>query len=120
MNQEQIIQAWNEFLKKENNSFLGSVFLKNHMCGNCKHWNLINADDLLLFQSETESNHIIQGLQGKIQKTFEEDGEVVDTYSAYKFHGWCKRYPPTINNSFPLLSHENTCGEWNKNDEENA
>lgn len=126
MDQEQIANSWNEFLEEERSSLLGeSHFFKYPVCGTCKYWRLVDEDALSAIHDQSLYEHIAQGIDGKIIKAFKDDGSVVDTYSIKLFYGFCKRYPPQSRDTlqiadyaFPLLSHSNTCGEWEAAEEE--
>lgn len=120
MDQEQIANSWDEFLEGERESLLGeSYFFKYPVCGTCRFWHLIDEEELSAIQDQRICEHIVQGIEGNILKAHKEGGSVVDTYSIKLFFGFCKRYPPhssgslqMANYGFPLLSHSNTCGEW--------
>ena len=125
MNQKEIDQAWEKFIAKERDSLESEGYLFTEpLCGTCKHWMLISEEELLFIKDRKEYSYIIKGMQGSITKIHKEDDELVDTFQVSVFHGWCKRYPPKPNSSqnplkrsdynTPLVSHENTCGEWAK------
>jgi hypothetical protein len=88
-----------------------------------------------------EIDHVNAGLQGNLLKIVSLDDGTHDSYRDHEFYGWCKRYPPRHQDSyaiisfrslfsilsrkipkkiadyqFPILSHENTCGEWKQGD----
>jgi len=122
MDQEKIIRAWSEYLDKEKETPFGeSRLFKYPSCATCKHWQLIDEEALSLVQDEVWYEKIVNGMEGKIHRAFKERGEVVDAYTIHLFYGFCKRFPPNAHHplriadyGFPLLSHENACGEWGK------
>jgi hypothetical protein len=144
MTNEQIFEAWADYtcdmIKYSLSSELPHLFKSPH-CGTCKFWVLLNQDAMhfVAINSPNEYDKIEKGTKGNILKTYEENGEIVDTYNDYQFYGWCKRMPPTIKvnysilgirslfsklirhipkfiaeNSFPAMPHDEWCGEWVK------
>jgi len=145
MDQEQIISAWRGYLDGQRDSITPPSWvpvLSRPVCGNCRHWKLINAEELSTMVSTPEYDNIIGGLSVGVVRVHAPGTEDADPYSTKVFYGWCKRFPPNPRASysvsgfrslfsrmflktllrisdldFPLVNHENTCGEWKKDQE---
>ena len=141
MEQDVTNTLWRKFLKQADphsrTSASGGPIYKLPMCGNCKHWKLIDDEGMTNIQSPDDFNRIDSGLEERVYRSIRLSDGTVEVYSVQLFYGWCKRYPPkprynySIKKSlslfarlylkvpqkisdynFPLLSHENECGEW--------
>ncbi len=123
----------NTFMSEE------SQLLNREECQTCKYWKLID-DDCYIYLSPQEYGLIEQGMEGKIHRSFEFDNGEYDSYFESRFYGFCKRFPPTNSNgtintsksllsrksastsikisehSFPLMPHDEWCGEWSRCD----
>lgn len=144
MNNEDVRELWATYL---NDSFKHSIEYPPYLfgqpkCGTCIHWHLIDKDtlDAIEVYSPKEYEQICRGMEGKIIKAFEEDGQIADTYNTHVFYGFCKRFPPASLESdsttrsglfsrvncktpkvlagyrFPFLPHEEQCGEWKQSE----
>lgn len=111
-------------------------------CATCKFWEILNAEDIdaISIVSPKEYEAIRDGIEGKTLSAYKEKGQFVDAYNEHRFYGFCKRYPPIHIESrfsiikykflfsfqsvkiegfldrfkFPILRHEQWCGEWNQ------
>ena len=123
-------------LLTDDESGLPYIF-SNPLCATCQYWYPVHRDGLNQIHAPQENDIIEKGMQGKILNTVSLGGGVNDAYESHIFYGWCKRYPPQQQDTytiisfrslfsliarkiplkisdyqFPLISHENTCGEW--------
>jgi hypothetical protein len=145
MNKEKIWDSWRKYI---DDLFINSpskppfIFKRPH-CATCAYWSLLGEDELraISIYSPEEYETICRGIEGKIVKAYREEGQVKDSYTDHQFHGFCKRYPPSLvdpnsiirfrpifsfvnvklpnvlpRNAFPVMPHEQWCGEW-KQDE---
>jgi hypothetical protein len=112
-------------------------------CNTCTHWKLITSEALhhIAISSPNEYDEIMECLEGKQVRTFRVEGKIEDVYSDVRFFGWCKRFPPVHKQDysiirfrtlfsllnrfiykrvgeygFPLMPHDEFCGEWKKDD----
>lgn len=142
MNNEMIHESWWNYLKSMSESRIGDMpyLFRDPHCGTCSHWHLIDEDalhNIAVTSSPKEYDEIFEGMSGKRLCVHREKGNVQDTYRDYRFYGWCKRFPPMHRGGysvigfrsfftllsrrvpnkiseydFPLMPHDNTCGEW--------
>lgn len=143
MHGEKIKETWtkyNQDMFKYSFNEVPNLF-QTPRCNTCSHWNLLGEEALhhISISSPKEYDEIIRGLEGKRIRTFKSEGKIEDVYSDFRFFGYCKRYPPaskggysivgfrtlfTLLNryipkrigeyGFPLMPHDEFCGEWNK------
>jgi hypothetical protein len=141
MNKEQIKESWQKYIDdlfKYSTSKPPYLF-KTPYCATCTYWYLLGEDELeaISIYSPVEYESICRGMEGKIVKAYKEEGEVKDVYTDHLFHGFCKRYPPSLvepnstirfrmffsflnvkmpailsRNAFPVMPHQQWCGEW--------
>ena len=144
MKNEEIREAWRNYLKEEFNpkiridpKHVPSLF-RFPNCATCSYWFLITEAGLrhiIRTSSPHEYEEIIQGMSGRRLELGPE------SYRVHRFFGWCKRFPPAprggysitgyrsiftrlnrriLQNiaefSFPLMPHEGQCGEWKKDE----
>lgn len=140
MDKEKIRELWAKYI---NESFEYSIEQPPHLfvkpnCATCVHWHLVDEDtlEMISIRSPKEYEAICRGMEGKIIRTYEEDGQTQGMYNVHMFYGFCKRFPPTWPESdsitriglfittnvktprvlsayrFPFLPHEEECGEW--------
>ena len=139
MDQKEIRELWGKYINKTVKYSLGQPHLFSRpYCATCTHWHLLDEDSLnaISIYSPKEHEQICRGMKGEIIRPYEEDGQIVDTYTDHIFYGFCKRFPPTWPESdsitkirllsiinvkrprlvtgyrFPVLPHEEWCGEW--------
>jgi len=145
MYSEKIRELWSKYIEDEiEHSFLSLSFgiFNRHHCETCEYWYLLDEDVLKMISIYFPDiyKHICEGMEGKIHQVYKEEGEVMDSYRTHKFYGFCKRYPPVIGEMdsvlkigffslkniklhqllngyrFPILPHEERCGEWKLSD----
>jgi len=144
MHNEQISNAWWVYLKNMFKHGIGDMpfLFETPHCGTCSNWFLIDEDGLdhiALTSAPGEYDEIIRDLKGERICDYREEGKIIDTYSDHRFYGWCKRFPPVPQSGhsiigfrsffsllsrhipkkvseydFPLMQHDNICGEWKK------
>jgi hypothetical protein len=109
MHNEQIIEAWQRYLKDNCQSPFGEIgwLFRGAYCGTCTHWFLINEDGLDHLATEASPreyyDEIIRDLNGKRIKDYKEHGKIMDVYSDYRFYGWCRRFPPVQRRGYSIL-----------------
>lgn len=144
MNKERIKELWAKYI---NDTFKYAItqpplLFRDSNCATCDYWHLLGEDvlEVVSIYYPTEYEHICRGMEGKIIRTYKEEGEIKDTYNDHVFYGYCKRFPPLLLESdsilkiglfsatntkkpkmlsayrFPILPHEEQCGEWKQSD----
>jgi hypothetical protein len=143
MSKEKILESWQKYINDLIECSLSKLpfLFKAPYCATCAYWHLLGEDELeaLSIYSPGEYESLCRGIEGKIIKAYREDGEVKDVYTDHLFHGFCKRYPPSLvdtnstirfkllfsfvnvkipailsRNAFPIMPHDQRCGEWKR------
>lgn len=140
MDSEKIRELWSKYVEDtiKYSRWTPSRLFDGHRCDTCEYWYLLNEDVLETISIHFPEiyKHICEGMEGKIHQVYKEGGEFKDSYMTHKFYGFCKRYPPVIGEMdsimkiglfsiknikipqlltgyrFPILHHEEKCGEW--------
>jgi hypothetical protein len=141
MNREKIRGSWQKYIDGLFEYSLSEppFLFEGPCCATCAYWHLLGEDELeaISIFSPAEYKSLCEGIEGKIVKAYKEEGEIKDVYTDHLFHGFCKRYPPSLvdtnstirfrpifsfingkipailsTNAFPLMPHKQWCGEW--------
>lgn len=130
-----MLEKWRKYVEVDQTNKIvhlggkGQIY-KMPMCGNCKHWYVLNEEDLKTVEPR-QQEQISKGFEGLLIRSSPVADEV---YTTHLFFGWCKRFPPIhrtehstkpflsrlitripmriADYDFPIMSHENKCGEW--------
>jgi hypothetical protein len=118
MHNEQIIEAWQRYLKDNCQSPFGEIgwLFRGPYCGTCTHWFLINEDGLDHLATEASPreyyDEIIRDLNGKRIKDYKEHGKVQRRgYSILRFRSlltFLSDHVPkkVAEYDFPLMPHD--------------
>lgn len=138
MYQERIEKLWLKYIDEKMESSLSNDYFSHPHCETCKYYQLFREDVIypISVYHPDLYKHICDGMEGKIRRTYKEEGVPVESYYDHIFYGFCKRYPPVIreedsvlkiglfsikNNKihnildgyrFPVLHNKEWCGEW--------